>query len=242
MSAFTVTIENFQGPIDALLQMIEKRKMPINDISLADIADEYISFMQNLDRASLSNTTHFIFVASTLILIKSKSLLPKLDLTDDEEEDIENLKQRIALLKQFQEAGDYLRMSFNKTPRYYFPKPQKKSIVFTPHESLEKDNLLTHLLGVFNELPEKVEKKQEAYVTIAVHIEQMMDSLIDRMKKALSTNFDSFIGEHLKNSSNQKEVRVYKVVGFLALLELVKNGALEALQKNNFETITIDHV
>ena len=60
--SFKINVENFEGPIDALLQMIEKRKMTISDISLAEIADDYIHFIQKLENESLSNMTHFIFV------------------------------------------------------------------------------------------------------------------------------------------------------------------------------------
>lgn len=237
---FKIKIENFEGPIDALLQMIERRKMAINDITLADIADEYIRFIKDLDYGSLSSVTHFVFVASTLTLIKSKSLLPNLDLTAEEEGDIENLKRRIALFKIYQDAAGGLKKAFNNQPQFYHPRPPKREIIFTPDPKLSSDILFEALGGVFNEIPTQAPTKKEATIRIAVHIEDMMDSLEARMKKALVTDFDSFISEKLGGKTEPKAVRVYKVVGFLAMLELVKNGAIHILQKHNFDQIMIE--
>lgn len=242
MSAFKVTIENFEGPIDALLQLIEKRKLPINDISLADITDDYIRFVTGLEGQSLSNTTHFIFVASTLTLIKSKSLLPTIDLSDEEEGDIESLKQRIAIFQEYQRAAGLLRSRMRSMPSRYFPKSKKQSIEFIPHETLTTKNLRDSLLGVFKEIPEKKSTKKEGSVRIAVHIEEMMHSLQERLEQALSTDFHSFVGSYTKNTSEPKEVIVYRVVGFLAMLELVKNGALDVQQDENFSSILIENI
>lgn len=242
MSTFQITTEQFEGPIDALLVMIEKRKLPINDISLATITDDYIQFVQELDNESLGNKTHFIFVASTLILIKSKSLLPKIELTHDEEGDIEELKRRIALLQEYQNMAGILKKNFSSQPSFYYSKPAKKIISFQPHKSIDKNTLAESVASVFSEVPEKEKTTKEAYVKIAVHIDEMMNSLEERLKKAIKLNFTSFIGERTKNLTHEKEVRVHKVVGFLAMLELVKNGALGVLQKKNFTDITIEQL
>lgn len=242
MSSFKVTIENFEGPIDALLQMIEKRKLPINDISLTDIADDYINFVSRMDSTSISERTQFIFIASTLTLIKSKSLLPTLELTEDEEGDIEELKRRIEILKQYQDAGQHLKKYLRSKPGWFYAKPRKKEILFRPHKDINQQNLLLAIGSAFNQIPEAPKLKKEGSVTIAVHIEDMMNSLEQRIKKAIETDFNSFMGSHIKSDMPTKQVRVYKVVGFLAMLELVKNGALHVLQKKNFSNINIEHI
>lgn len=242
MSAFKITIENFEGPIDALLQMIEKRKLPINDISLVNIADDYIKFVSSIETVSLSERTQFIFIASTLTLIKSKSLLPTLELSDDEEGDIEELKKRINLLKVYQDSGDELKKYIRSRPIWFFPKPPKREILFAPHPDINIDSIYVSLQSVFNQIPEAPKTKKEGSVTIAVHIEEMMDSLEKRIRKAIETDFNSFIGEHIRSDMPSKQVRVYKVVGFLAMLEMVKNGALYVLQKKNFSSINIEQV
>ena len=241
MASFTITIEDFNGPIEALLGLIEKRKMPINDISLAEITDDYIHFVSSLDAESLSNKTHFIYIASTLILIKSKSLLPTLELSDEEEGDIEQLKKRLLVLKEYQNLGNSIKSQYQLRPVFHYSKPSKKSISFQPHESINLESLHTSLLEVFNEIPEPVKLKKEATMRIAVHIEEMMNDLEDRIRKNMSTNFDTFISSYIPEGDlKTKEIKVYQVVGFLAMLELVRKGILEVLQQKNFDTIAIE--
>ena len=240
--SFKIQIENFEGPIDALLQLIEKRKMTINDISLVEITDDYIKFVQGLENESLSNMTHFIFVASTLTLIKSKSLLPNLDLTDDEEGDIEDLKRRIALFKEFQDISLHIREFISQTKKFHYPRTRKREVSFTPHASLNKTQLLESLSSVLVQIPKKENKKKEASVRIAVHIDEMMKSLETRIRKSLKTNFSSFIQEQIGDRKEIKTIKVYKVIGFLAMLELVKNRALDVVQEESFELISIESV
>jgi len=243
MNTFTVTTEKFSGPIDALLKMIEKRKMPINDISLAEITDDYIRFVQRLEDDSLSQRTHFIFIAATLTLIKSKSLLPSLDLTQEEEKDINELKRRIELLGTFQKGAKEIKNIFSLNPQFHHFKTPKKEIFFQPHTSITLSVLHESLFSVINEIPKNEPKKKEGYVKIAVHIDEMMNSLQERIHLSLkNTTFDAFINDQIKNKKEAREVRIYKVVGFLAMLELVKNGILDVLQKQNFSQIEIEKI
>jgi segregation and condensation protein A len=242
MSIFNITIENFQGPIDVLLNMIEKRKLPINDISLVDIADDYIRFITTIGDIALSERTQFIFIASTLTLIKSKSLLPSLVLNDDEEVHIEELKRRINTLKAYQDAADVLKGYLRKKPAWYFPRSRKYEIRFQPHPKLTKKHLLDSLYGVFHQLPEPIVTKKEGSVTIAVHIEEMMNSLEKRIRQAIETDFNTFLGDYIKEGMESKQARVFKVVGFLALLEMVRNGALRVIQKKNFSNINLEKI
>lgn len=239
MTHFQVTSERFNGPIEVLLQMIERRKLPVNDISLSEITDDYIRFVSEMNSESLSNATHFIFVASTLTLIKSKSLLPSLELTHEEEGDIEELKRRLEILKVFTESGKELKSLFLKQPAFFYPRPRKRLIDFDPHESLQVENLSAALLSALQSAPEKEVKKKEASVRVAVHIEDMMTSLEDRITAAIKTDFNSFINQQAGERPS-KEVRVYKVVGFLAMLELVKKGALHVIQDKNFSNIHLE--
>jgi len=238
--SFQINIENFEGPIDALLQLIEKRKMPINDVSLAQITDEYIRCIRDLENESLSNMTHFIFVASTLTLIKSKSLLPNLDLSEEEEGDIDDLKRRIELFKSFQDISLIIKEQFSPIKKNHYPRTRKREIVFTPHSELTKENLRESLQSIFAEIPKKENTKKEASIRISIHIDEMMSSLKKRIEKHLKTDFNSFIQQQIGEHTEPKIVLVYKVIGFLAMLEMVKNRALDVVQQKNFESIQIE--
>ncbi len=241
MNSFTVTTKEFEGPIDALLKLIERRKLPINDISLAEITDEYIRFVQSLDEESIANKTHFIFIASTLTLIKSKSLLPTLELNEEEEDNIEELKYRLSLLQVYAESAEELKKRFYSRPQFYHATAPKKIVRFDPGPGVGITSLHEALVSVLNEVPDIGPKKKEATIRIAVHIEEMMHSLEKRIRSVISTDFNSFIGGYL-NNKNKKEIVVYKVVGFLAMLEMVKNGALHVTQEQNFKNIHIENV
>src|SRR3989344_1126361 len=104
-SDYHIKTEAFQGPLDLLLQLIEKRKLHINDISLAHITDDYLAHIAGLETFPLKEAAHFILVASTLVLIKSRSLLPSLSLTDEEEGDIKDLERRLKEYKRIKELS-----------------------------------------------------------------------------------------------------------------------------------------
>ena len=81
---YTVKTEIFEGPLDLLLTLVEKRKLFINDISLSQVADDYVLHIKQYSEFPVGEVANFVLVASVLVLIKSKSLLPKLDLTQEE--------------------------------------------------------------------------------------------------------------------------------------------------------------
>lgn len=239
---FEIQTEKFQGPIEVLLSMIERRKLPINDISLALITDEYLGYMRNLSAQSLSDTTHFIYIASTLTLIKSKSLLPTIDLTDEEEGDIEQLKRRLALYQHFQKGAVDIKKKWGRR-RYRLARPTPREVVFLPDESMTSNSLAESLATVLNEIPQaQVADKKPAYVKIAVHIDEIMQSLEERIQASSNLDFQAFINHAAKDSDNPKEVKVYAVVGFLAMLEIIRNGVADVLQQSNFESITLEPI
>jgi segregation and condensation protein A len=90
---YKVKTETFEGPLDLLLSLIEKRKLFINDISLAKVADDYVSHIQSLGNFPIADSANFILIASTLLLIKSKSLLPQLTLSEEEQTNVDDLEK-----------------------------------------------------------------------------------------------------------------------------------------------------
>ena len=91
---YAIKIENFEGPLDLLCHLIDKNKMNINDIKLSEITDQYIEYINKMEEMNLEVTSEFLVMASTLIYLKSKSLLPS-DNEDSEEISEEELLRRI---------------------------------------------------------------------------------------------------------------------------------------------------
>ena len=121
---FKIKIGDFEGPLDMLLELVEKRKLHIKTISLSQVADEFIEHIKSFEEFPMSDSADFILVASTLLLIKSKSLLPNLDLTEEEQVSIEDLENRLALYKKYKELAANIGRMFGNF--LYFASERKK--------------------------------------------------------------------------------------------------------------------
>ncbi len=237
---YEIKTERFEGPIEILLNLIERRKLQINEVSLAEITDDYINFISSIEGKSFIKMTHFIYVASTLALIKSKALLPNIEITDEENDDIENLKKRIEIFKVYIDISRSLKDVYSHRKMFFHQKTRKADITFNPSKEFNIKNIESSINNVVNDLPVIVEKKKEAYIRIAINIEDMMDSLSDRIHKSININFDDFIRDKVGNITNKKETKVYNIIGFLAMLELVRNGIINVIQNENFDKILLD--
>lgn len=230
-SSFSIKTEVFEGPLPLLLSLIEKRKLLINDISLAKVADDFIGHMKALADLPREEVANFILVASTLILIKSRSLLPNLEITEEERGNIDDLEARLRLYKMAKDLGIIVKDKFGRNISLF---PDGRKIiepVFTPSKDSSLDNLLNAIKNVIAELPKK-EFIPEAIVRKMISIEEMMNNLLGRITSGLKMSFKDFVGD--------KKDKVNIIVGFLAMLELVKQGAIEATQTDNSGDIAME--
>jgi segregation and condensation protein A len=111
---YVVKAGSFEGPLEVLLDLIEARKLFINEISLASVTNEYLSYVRTLGGKNLPDATDFVVVAATLVLIKSRSLLPNLELTVDEKEKIIDLEARLKMYALVREIGEDIKTRFGK--------------------------------------------------------------------------------------------------------------------------------
>lgn len=227
---YNVNTEVFKGPFDVLLDLIEKRKLFINDISLAQVADDFIGYIRDQDRFPLQESAHFILIASTLILIKSRSLLPSLTLTEEEEDDIEELERRLKLYKEVKEHSEALRESWGGRKLFFgrgesFPYP----ISFVPDLSVSQDSLVASAEYILNRVPKESDMPQ-VKVGGTVKLKTVINSLISRISVELSMSFREFSGLDDSGLVKSKKGKHMVIVSFIALLELVKQGLLTAHQ------------
>jgi segregation and condensation protein A len=151
---FTVKQQSFEGPLDVLLNLIEKRKLFINDISLAKVADDYLEYVKSLGDFPIGDSANFVLIASTLVLIKSKSLLPNLELTSEEQGDIADLEHRLKVYKRIKELSVGVKNIFGKQISFE-PEPRKVEPVFSPDEKMKIPNMLSAIRDVLKNLPKK---------------------------------------------------------------------------------------
>jgi len=230
---FKIKTVNFEGPFGLLLDLVEKRKLLINEISLAQVTEDYLQHMNKLGGLSPMEISGFILVASTLILIKSKSLLPDLNLTDEEEGDIKNLEERLRLYKIFIELSGQVKNNFGKKI-IFAPLERKNSVVvFLPDDRITKESMMTFAQNALGAMPKNVFLPKVEVRTV-ISIEEMIDRLTDRIKNSLKMSFRDFSGRPAT-----REEKVTAIVGFLAMLELVRQGMIEARQENHGEDILI---
>lgn len=231
-SEFKLQIGEFEGPLDLLLTLIEERKMHISDVSLAQVAEDFISFVRAQESFPADQAASFILTAATLLLLKSKSLLPVFTLTDDEEEDVKDLEHRLNLYKVFRDIARKLGR-LNESGQIYFGGLKRDNEpLFAPAPDMSTESLTDALQGVLTHAP-MPEKKPEKVVAPVVTLEEMMTRLGERVEKAFSTTFKDFVG----SPEDRREI----VVGFLAVLELVKRGMLSAEQGNQYGDIQLEY-
>jgi segregation and condensation protein A len=235
--SFTVKTEAFNGPLDLLLELIENRKLFINDISLAKVTDDFIEHIKSRPTINgnpgmeMGESAHFILVASTLLLIKSKSLLPDLNLTDEEKGDIHDLETRLKIYQRIKEASKHVQELFGGD--MIFPQ-QSRAVtpVFAPDPEYSLEKALYALKDLINRLPKK-ETLPKHVVEKVISLEDMIGNLTARIQTQLKMSFRQFTAEH-------KGEKVGVIVSFLAMLELVKQGIVYVSQESEFGDISME--
>lgn len=233
---YTIRTAAYEGPFELLLDLIDKRKLSVNEISLASVTDDFIQQVKSHAQFPMDDATNFIAVAATLLLIKSKSLIPELELSDEEEGSIADLERRLALYEKMRDAARELSKAFGRS--VLMPAGEKEAEpIFAPSKDMTPDALAGALVAALAAL-EKVEALPETRVKTTISIEEMMDSLLKRVQSALTISFKDFSGLGGPSTSlGVKKVEV--IVSFLALLELFKQGSISADQGANFSDIRI---
>lgn len=231
--SYQIKTDAFEGPFHLLLSLIEERKFFINDLSLAQVTEDYLNYVKKLNELNPSEISSFIVVAATLILIKSKSLLPNLNLTSEEESDISNLEERLRLYELYTKLSKNIKDRFGKNIIFAPLERKNETLVFLPDEQITKESMMTFAHNAIDKIPKKV-FLPKVEVKKVISIEEMISKLSQRIEETLEVNFRDFSG-----NAKTKEEKVVVIIGFLAMLELVRQGILHAVQNNNFEDIII---
>ena len=224
----------YEGPLDLLLELIEKRKLLISDISLAQVTDEYIAKVNGMKELPVEETAEFIALAATLLLIKSRSLLPSLALSPEESHDVKELEYRLAIYQLVKEAARRIgRLSLQILYEGEVPEPEP---LFIPDPSVTPSGLRGAAQRLIEGFPAVLVVPQ-AQVKRIMSLEEMIERMSRRVASAFRMSFKEFSG-----SLDAGQARHHIIVSFLALLELVKQGILKAEQEGGdiiFESDTV---
>jgi len=233
---FKIKTTGFEGPFGLLLNLIEKRKLFINDVSLSAVTEDYLSYLNKLGGLPPAEVSNFVLVASTLLLIKSKSLLPNLDLTTEEEGDIKNLEERLRLYELFTKLGGNIKNNFGEKIIFAPLERKNEVLIFLPDSQITAESMMTFARDVLGAMPKKIFLPKVEVKTV-ISIEEMIDKLTDRIKSAVKMSFKDFNGN---GKSATKEEKVVVIVGFLAMLEMVRQGIIDAVQEMDSGDIIIE--
>jgi len=230
---YEVKVYNFSGPLDLLLQLVEKRNLEITEISLAQITQDYLNHLSNESLVPVGELADFLVIASTLLLIKSKSLLPSLKLTEEEESEILNLENKLELYRFFQERGKEI-LEILKRKNYLFSRPLKEGTsVFLPPKNLTAKDLFLSYKKIIETVEPEI-KLEERKIEKVISLKERIKELISRLTKGKTFSFDQLVEE--------KEKRIELIVTFLAVLHLAKEGMVDVKQEKNFEKIWISSI
>lgn len=226
-------LENFEGPLDLLLHLIKDAKMDIMTVKLADITEQYLQYMQDIDSIDMDRASEFITVAATLIEIKSKHLLPvEQDEEVDEEDSEALLLERLKEYELFKETGKRLKEieDINKLYRAPGKETEKVKIVI-------KDMVLDKLLDAFANLLAKAEargKEKEEPKKIVKDRFTVAEKIISISSYAREHKRFPFEELYTFDMTKSEMINV-----FLALLELLKMQTVRVEQAGIFEQINI---
>lgn len=231
--AYHFKLEQFEGPLDLLLQLTEQEKLDITRVSLAQIADQYLEYIAQAKDITLANLADFLSVAARLILIKSKALLPMLEFTEEEEEEIKDLEYQLSKYKKFKEISKDVAALFDSNHES-FSRDGFVGVasVFYPPSSVVGEDLLKAFTKVLGEIPVP-EKLEEDMVKEILTLEDKILHLQDFLREKIQTSFSELVA----NAKDKVEV----VVSFLAMLELVKQRIINVEQDELFSEIQLKH-
>ena len=232
MDDFKIKVGDFEGPLEMLLALIEKHKLHISKVSLAQVADEYVAYLQRDPDRPIAEMANFILVASTLMLIKSLSLLPGLTLTPEETASVDELERQLRHYQRIKELVPDLKNHFGQAMIFEREPSRERAVVFTPSPEIKSVSLLEAVRRVISNLP-KIEKLPTAIIRKVISLEEVMTDLADRITRSLKLSFRDYVREN-------KHDKVNLIVSFLGMLELVKQGTVDVQQEAHFEDINIE--
>lgn len=224
-----VKLNEFNGPLDLLLDLIKSEKLDITRISLAKVTDQYLAYINNLENIAADEVADFLLVAAKLLFIKSKVLLPKQE--DDEEES--DLVSQLRIYKQYLEASKNVNKIIKKG-RFLFSRISgiKNEIVFAPPKELNKKILAKRFQDFLERRVKEEVETEKGLIVRKISIHDRIMEITDLLKEQ-----KSFILNKLFTPFTLKEE---KVVSFLAILELARREKVIIRQDELFADITID--
>lgn len=234
---YAIKLNNFEGPLDLLLALIDKNKMDIYEIKISEIADQYIEFINKAEEMNLEIASEFLIMASTLLYIKSKGLLPK-QIEDEEELTEEQLIARIIEYKSYKDITIKLRENYMLFSNRFFKSQEEIEL---PKQRLEmeytKEVIPENYRKIIERNRNRLNKNAENIKKIAITDTYTVASKVKEMYKELLKR-PRFVFNKMYTLSRCNKVEV--VTAFTGLLELTRRDKVSAIQEELFGDIIVE--
>ena len=232
-----ITINNFEGPLDLLLHLIKESDVSIYDISIEEITDKYLEYIRKEKELNINVSSSYLVMASELMYIKSKSLLPNTKKEDDKEEDEEltreSLIDKLLEYKKYKEKANEFKTLEEKRMEIY-TKPPENYNEYSDNGSLSNVLSSDDLVNAFKLFLERIKYQKPIETKIAnkeYSVKDRKRSIRDFLRLNHSASLEELITEY---------TRPFIVVTFLSVLEMVKEGDVTVKQDRNFDKILIE--
>lgn len=239
IKTYEVQFKDFEGPFDLLFHLIEKNKLDIYDVPIGEITDKYMEYILRMQELDLDIASEFIVMASTLLYIKSKSLLPsssKDDKSDMEVSSKDELILKLIEYRKYKNVAYMLKKRYAMWSHVYYKMPEK--ISFSKEQKkleLSLDKMITLYEDVIKRNIEKENNNKKKMIRILrvekVTVKQKIQDILNKIKSVVSFRFKDMF---------KKKSRIEVVTGFMAMLELIKLKRIFVTQKQPFDDIVIN--
>ena len=234
---YSIKTSNFEGPLDLLCHLIDKNKMDIYDINLSEIADQYIEYINKMEKMNLEVTSEFLVMSSTLLYLKSKHLLPKVE---DNEEEIteEELIRRIIEYKKYKEITQKLKENFLQFSKRYYKLPEQIQLPKQQIEEKYTENVIPEIYEqIIKRNKEKINENASNIQKIAITDNYTVGEKVKEMYRAL-IKYKKFTFNKLFSLKKHNKNEV--VTAFSGLLELSRRNKVKTEQEELFGDIEVE--
>lgn len=226
-----VKVDQFEGPLDLLLQLIQEQQLDISTLALAKVTEQFLAYIKNLQEKNPINLADFLIIAAKLLVIKSKSLLPNLELGEEEEETAFDLTAQLLQYKKFKEVAKYLRkLDLQRRQSWVRDVEFSERVTFMPDSDLTLQILVFSLKNLASELKDIIKLPSQLMKEVVSISEK-----INHIQALISEKLETSLSILIKDAKNKTEV----IVTFLALLELTKQRIVALEQSEHFADILI---
>lgn len=235
---YEIKIDAFEGPLDLLLHLIKESKVDIWDIKIVDITDQYLNYIKSMEKLNLNIASEYLVMASELMEIKSKMLLPRYQEENNEEEEDprEQLIQKLIEYQKYKDMTKNFKELEEVRHEFYTKAPESLKAYVDEDTIISSDVTLDDLMNAFQKFLKRKQLEKPLSTTVTkreITVEERRNSIrnILRIKKKVDF-FELF----------EQITKEYIVVTFLAVLEMAKKQELMIYQENNFEQIICEGI